>query len=466
MGLQLGIVEVDADHAAIAEPSSPLLREHRLAAADIEDRARVRLAEQLLERPLEAGHQPLDQRIGGAVLIERVARGDLARIRGRAHTRCSSVLGCVGSIVVGRRRIRRRVLGGLVMRRRDSELQLDPPHPFEGALGQRPLGVEQVADHPERPEQHGRVEQHGAGDQQLHVARPAAVGDEVDDEVDEEGDGDQPEQGRASPEHLQRLMLGVDAEDRQAVAPDVGGHRGKQARLAGLRVRRDRHVGHGRVHLARLDQRLQRVGELGDRLDGQGRLAVVGTKARGGVGHRRVRGLAHDPGAGLLQPLLQRREVLDGHHLTVADDHVGMALQDRADQVGDARGRVLVVCIGVDDDVGTELEAGVESGLEAGGQALVLGELDDVIDAVGDGDVDRRVGRAVIDDQPLDGVETGDLAREVSERGGELLLLVEAGDLDDELHVVVGGASESTAAARCANGSGILGTRHGAGPNW
>ena len=96
---------------------------------------------------------------------------------------------------------------------------------------------------------------------------------------------------------------------------------------------------------------------------------------------------------------------------------------------------VLVVGVGVDDDVGAELQAGVEAGLEAGGQALVVGQPDDVVDAVLAGDLDGAVGRAVVDDEPLDGVEAVDLAREVGQRRRERLLLVEAGDLDDELHL-------------------------------
>ena len=118
-----------------------------------------------------------------------------------------------------------------------------------------------------------------------------------------------------------------------------------------------------------------------------------------------VRRLAHDPRAELLQPLLQRREVLDRVGLAVADDHVGAAVEDRRDELGDVAAVVLVVGVGVDDDVGAELEAGVEARLEAGGQPLVVRQLDDVVDAVGAGDLDRAVGRAVVDDQPLDGVE-------------------------------------------------------------
>ena len=80
---------------------------------------------------------------------------------------------------------------------------------------------------------------------------------------------------------------------------------------------------------------------------------------------------------------------------------------------------VLVVGVGVDDDVGAELQAGVEPGLEARGQALVVREPDDVVDAVLARHLDGAVGRAVVDDEPLDDVEARDLAREVGERGGE-----------------------------------------------
>ncbi len=100
----------------------------------------------------------------------------------------------------------------------------------------------------------------------------------------------------------------------------------------------------------------------------------------------------------------------------------------------DRRGVVLVVGVGVDDHVGAELQARVESRLEPGGKALVVGQADDVVDAVVARDRDRPVGRAVVDDQPLDLIEPLDLAREVGQRQREGLLLVEARDLDDEFH--------------------------------
>ena len=105
----------------------------------------------------------------------------------------------------------------------------------------------------------------------------------------------------------------------------------------------------------------------------------------------------HDPAAEPLQPFLGAGEVVDLADLAVADDHVGLAGEDRRHQLGDVGAAVLVVGVGVDDDVGAELQAGVEPGLEAGRQALVVGQADDVLDPVLARDLDRAVGRAVVD---------------------------------------------------------------------
>src|SRR6185312_540526 len=49
-------------------------------------------------------------------------------------------------------------------------------------------------------------------------------------------------------------------------------------------------------------------------------------------------------------------------------------------------------------------------------------------------DLGGIVSGAIVDDQPFDRVETGDLARQLGQRDGQRLGLVKAGDLDDEFH--------------------------------
>ncbi len=116
---------------------------------------------------------------------------------------------------------------------------------------------------------------------------------------------------RGGREDPQRLVHRVGAEDREGVAADVRPGRREEPRLAQLLVGADLDVVDRDEHLARLDQALERVGEAGDDLERDRRLAVVGAKAGGRVGDVGARGAPHDPAAEPLQQLLRGREVLD-----------------------------------------------------------------------------------------------------------------------------------------------------------
>ena len=126
--------------------------------------------------------------------------------------------------------------------------------------------------------------------------------------------------------------------------------------------------------------------------------------------------------------------MLDLIRLAVADHHVGVPGQDRRHQLRDVGAAVLVVGIGVHDDVGAELQRSVEPGLEGRRQTLVVGQAHDVADAARPGHLDGPVRRAVIDHEPLDLVDALDRPGQVGESLRKRLLLVEARDLDDELH--------------------------------
>ena len=188
--------------------------------------------------------------------------------------------------------------------------------------------------------------------------------------------------------------------------------------------------------LARLDDRLERVGEARDDHDLQRGLAVVGAESRRRVGHARRGRQPHDARAEPLKALLQRREVLDRNHVAVADHHVRLTRDDRLHELGDVLTAVLVVGVGVHDHVGAELQRGVHAGLECARQPLVVRQAHDVADAVGARDGDRVIARPVVDHENLDRIEPGKLAGEVGERRRKLLRLVLAGNLDDQLHRV------------------------------
>jgi hypothetical protein len=125
--------------------------------------------------------------------------------------------------------------------------------------------------------------------------------------------------------------------------------------------------------------------------------------------------------------------VLHVANVAIADDDVGVAREQRPEQPGDVVAGVLIVRVGVDDVVGIELQRGVETRGKRRREAFASPETDDVLHAVSARDLDRVVGRAVVDHENLDAIDARNLARHVGQRGRQRRRLVEARDLDNEL---------------------------------
>ena len=193
------------------------------------------------------------------------------------------------------------------------------------------------------------------------------------------------------------------------------------------------------VLLAGLDHRLERVGELGEDVQAERGPAREGAEPAGGVGRRRARELADDPAAGRLEEPLGRPEMRQAMRRAVADHHLRLAGENGLHEAHDIFPTVLVVRVRVDDDVGPELEGGIEAGLEGPREAAVHGKPQQVGRARHARDFRRSVLGAVVDDQRLDRVESHDGARQRGERLAEMPLLVEARNLDDELRHPAGG---------------------------
>ena len=75
--------------------------------------------------------------------------------------------------------------------------------------------------------------------------------------------------------------------------------------------------------------------------------------------------------------------MLDLVDLPVSDHDVRGPRDDRLDQIGDALLGVLVVAVGVDEDVGSELEGASNAVVEGAAQALVARVVHELPDAVG-----------------------------------------------------------------------------------
>ena len=125
----------------------------------------------------------------------------------------------------------------------------------------------------------------------------------------------------------------------------------------------------------------------------------------------------------------------DGVGLPVSDDDIRRAVEDRANQLGDVAPGILVVPIGIDDDVGTERQGSFDTAAKGSCQALVVLMLDDVIDADLKGERHGAVGRAIVDDEDFDLVYPLDPSRYVRDGLAQRGFLIVARDLYDQLHI-------------------------------
>ncbi len=373
--------------------------------------------------PLEVRHQPPHDRVRRAVLVERVAGAGLPRATAAdvvliprlpfaRRSRRSRRRGLAGGRVLRARRARSGTAGCRAAARSGARARRSAATAIRWAASRSPMTPSANSSIVPVKRTEPRISD-------WTWPAPSPCIQETRKRV-QTASASTPTIAPAVQKTLQRLVLRVDAEDRDRVAAHVGAHRREQPRLARLRVRPDRHVVDRDQLSAGLDDRLERVGELRRRRPAAARPRGCRRGSRRSCRARRSTEAwrtTHEPSF--------CSEIFSGEKCSIDStwrspiDHVGAAGEDRRDQLRDVAAEVLVVGVGVDDDVGAELQRRVEAGLEAGRQALVVRQLDDVVDAVRARDLDRAVGRAVVDHEHLDLVEARDRSGQIGERRGK-----------------------------------------------
>ena len=113
---------------------------------------------------------------------------------------------------------------------------------------------------------------------------------------------------------------------------------------------------------------------------------------------------------------------------------MGTLFENRLNECDNIGTAVLVISIGIDNNIGTEFEAGVKTRFEGMAQTAIFWESDNMIHAMFARDLRRAIRRTIVNDQNLDFVNTGNFARNILNRIWQGLFFVEAGDLDNQFH--------------------------------
>ena len=244
-----------------------------------------------------------------------------------------------------------------------------------------------------------------------------------------------------------RLVAGVDAEDREAVAADVGPGRAEQPRLAGLRVGLDRDLVDRDEHLAGLDHALERVGEVVDDEQPERGLAVVGAEPGGRVGDLGPREPSARPSCpAAAAPSCCRRSARSDRPARSPTTMSASPARIGATSLTMSAPRYWLSASVLTMTSAPSLRQASRPAWNAAASPLLLVSRTMCSTPVLARDLDGAVGRAVVDDQQLDRVEAVDLARQLGDRRRQGGLLVEAGDLDDQLHAGRSGYPEAPSA--------------------
>jgi len=109
-------------------------------------------------------------------------------------------------------------------------------------------------------------------------------------------------------------------------------------------------------------------------------------------------------------------------------------LQNWFDKLGDIFCFVLIVRIGIDDNICSLAQALFDTRHKSFGKSLVVFKVDDVVYTALFGNLDSIICAAVVDDKPLYRIETFDLSWQCPKCNGKCFGLIVTGDLDDKFH--------------------------------
>ena len=186
--------------------------------------------------------------------------------------------------------------------------------------------------------------------------------------------------------------------------------------------------------VACLDEGLHAVGEFGIEKDALTGFPREGSEAGWSVAYGSLGDQPQDGAATELECFFDDPEFWVIDDGAAADDEVGSTFENWLYQQGDVSTTVLVVAIGVDDDVGPMGQRVVHAHAEGGGETAVAPKTQDMVGAALLCYFDGAVGTAIVDDEVFDGANAGNLTRKIGKRLLQGIFLVKARDLDEEAH--------------------------------
>jgi len=125
--------------------------------------------------------------------------------------------------------------------------------------------------------------------------------------------------------------------------------------------------------------------------------------------------------------------MLDAIDLTIAYDKLGFSIPNRRDDFFNAAPTILIIAIGVHDNICAKLQALIDPDRKGMGQSAIKWQPYDMVNAARPGNFRSPIRTAVIDDQKFDFIEAFYFTRQIPNRKRQCFCFIETRNLNNQL---------------------------------
>ena len=137
--------------------------------------------------------------------------------------------------------------------------------------------------------------------------------------------------------------------------------------------------------------------------------------------------ISHERAAEALKNFLHQRKLVDVFNISRADHHVCFLPENRLDELGNGLAWILIVGVGVDNDIRAVPQTRIQPGGKRLRKSLMAFQLHEMVDAVLLGDLAGSVIAPVIHDKHFNHIDPVNAFRQVLKRTGRVCSSLEQG---------------------------------------
>ncbi len=310
-------------------------------------------------------------------------------------------------------------------------------HPIEDLLSELAVGFDHVRNEGKDEELDTDESCHARKDDVVEIGSDFEIVAKVLDQKGKEGDeGDRNEDEPGDAKELHGADIAHGFQNNPGAVVDEAPSAFDDARLATLEIGDgDRDPYHPKIFPDGIDNRFLSVGETSRVIEAEEGFAIMRSKTTGDVMGLDIEERADHGCAQTVEEVFDPRNVFGARlRKTVADNHIGLIVEDGVNQLLNFIGIKLAIGIDIDHDIGSFSEGVFTRGGEHHSQAAIKSVTEDKVGPRSLGDFTRPICRTIIHDLDKNFIDTAKSAGHMLDCVPDDRFFIVGRDIDDEAH--------------------------------